>query len=138
MTLLTVERSGRSGGRNLPVARDGLKGTVVSAEWDVESHDGLASLDEVEVLLLNAGLTSGFVVEELDLLEETGFVVLVELGAEFGTGGEGSHGDYRSEKNETRLGTGIVGGRGAVTYGCAGVRSWGGFAKVFASGSVFM
>ena len=79
--------------RNLPVTRDGLKGTVVSAQWDVESNDGLASLDEVEVLLLNAGLTSGFVVEELDLLEETGFVVLIELGAELGLSGEGSHGD---------------------------------------------
>lgn len=90
---LTVERTGLRGVRNLPVTRDGLKGTVVSAQWDVESNDGLASLDEVEVLLLNAGLTSGFVVEELDLLEETGFVVLIELGAELGLSGEGSHGD---------------------------------------------
>lgn len=64
------------------VTRDGLKGAIVSAEWDVESHDGLAGLDKVEVLLFDASLTSGFVVEELDLLEETGFVVLVELGSE--------------------------------------------------------
>ena len=59
--ILTVERSGLRGVRNLPVTRDSLKGTVVSAEWDVESNDGLARLDEVQVLLLDAGLTSGFV-----------------------------------------------------------------------------
>ena len=73
----------------LPVTRDGLKGSIVSAEWDVESHDGLAGLDKVEVLLFDASLAGGFVVEELDLLEETGFVVLVELGAElFALSGE--------------------------------------------------
>ena len=78
---------------NLPVARHSLELAIISAEGNVEPNDGLASLDEVEVLLLNAGLTSGFVVEELDLLEETGFVVLIELGAELGLSGEGSHGD---------------------------------------------
>ena len=72
----------------LPVTSDGLKSAVVSAEWDVESHDGLASLDKVEVLLFNAGRGSGLVVEKFDLLEETGFVVLVDLGAEFGRNGE--------------------------------------------------
>lgn len=32
---------------DLPVTRDGLESTVVSAQWDVESHDSLASLDEI-------------------------------------------------------------------------------------------
>ena len=73
---------------DLPVTRDGLESTVVSAQWDVESHDSLASLDEVQVLLLDAGLSGGFVVEELDLLEETGLVVLIELRAEFWLGSE--------------------------------------------------
>ena len=73
---------------DLPVTRDSLEGTVVSAQWDVESHDSLASLDEVQVLLLDAGLSGGFVVEELDLLEETGLVVLIELRAEFWLGSE--------------------------------------------------
>ena len=73
---------------DLPVTRDSLESTVVSAQWDVESHDSLASLDEVQVLLLDAGLSGGFVVEELDLLEETGLVVLIELGAELSLGGE--------------------------------------------------
>ena len=72
---------------DLPVTRDSLEGTVVSAQWDVESHDSLASLDEVQVLLLDAGLSGGFVVEELDLLEETRLVVLIELGAELLTCG---------------------------------------------------
>ena len=32
------------------VTRDGLKGIVVSAKWDVESNDGLASQDGVSLL----------------------------------------------------------------------------------------
>jgi len=74
------------------VAGDGLEVTVVSSEGNVESHDSLASLDEVEVLLVDAGLLSGFVVEELDLLEETRLTVLVSLGAELGSGSEASSG----------------------------------------------
>lgn len=73
----------------LPVASDGLEGTVVTSEWDVESHDGLASSDEVEVLGFNTGLGGSLGVEHLDLLEETGFVVLVELGSEVGLGSGG-------------------------------------------------
>ena len=73
---------GQRANQILPVASDGLKGAVVSAERDVESDDGLASLDQVEVLLLNAGLLGGIVEEKLDLLEETRLVVLVKLGAE--------------------------------------------------------
>jgi hypothetical protein len=38
-------------------------------------------LDQVEVLGGNTGLAGSFVVEELDLLEETGFAVLIETGA---------------------------------------------------------
>lgn len=73
--------------RDLPVAGDGLEVTVVSAEGDVESDDGLAGLDQVKVLGFNASLVSGFVVEELDLLEETRLLVLVELGSEVLCGG---------------------------------------------------
>ena len=73
---------------DLPVARDGLERTVVSTQWDVESHDSLASLDQVKVLLVNSRLSGGLVVDELDLLEETGLVVLVELGTEICLGGE--------------------------------------------------
>jgi len=64
------------------VASDGLEGSVVSAEGNVESDNGLAGLDEVEELGVDAGLGSGLVEEELDLLEETGLLELVELGAE--------------------------------------------------------
>ena len=68
---------------DLPVTRDSLKSAVVSAQWDVESHDSLASLDEVQVLLLDASLGGSFVVKELDLLKETRLVVSIELGAKF-------------------------------------------------------
>ena len=76
------------------VAGDGLEGAIISTEWDVESYDSLASLNEVEVLLTDASLLSGFVVEKLDLLEETRLTELVELGSELGGGGElgSSHG----------------------------------------------
>jgi molybdopterin/thiamine biosynthesis adenylyltransferase len=75
-------------GRCLPVASDGLEVTVISSERDVESDDSLARLDEVEVLGVDAGGLGSVVVEELDLLEETRLVVLVDLGAEFLGGGE--------------------------------------------------
>ena len=70
------------GGMLSSVAGNGLKGAVVSAEGDVESDDGLASLDQVKLLLINASFSSGFVEEELDLFEETGFTVFIELGSE--------------------------------------------------------
>ena len=66
---------------DLPVTRDSLKSTVVSTQWNVESHDSLAGLDEVQVLLLDASLGGSFVVKELDLLKETRLVVGIELGA---------------------------------------------------------
>ena len=75
-------------GRCLPVASDGLEVTVISSERDVESDDSLARLDEVEVLGVDAGGLGSVVVEELDLLEETRLVVLVDLGAEFLGGSE--------------------------------------------------
>ena len=84
----------------LPVTRDGLKGFIVSAEWDVESHDGLAGLDEVEVLIFDARLLGGVVEEKLDLLEETRLVVLVELGTELGRGGEGTGRRYTNQRRE--------------------------------------
>ena len=58
-------------------------GSEQQQEGDVESDQVLARLDKVEVLLIDAGLGGGRVEEELDLLEETGLVVLVELGSEF-------------------------------------------------------
>lgn len=74
----------------LPVASDGLEGAVVSTERDVESDDGLAGLDKVKVFLGDASLGGSTVVEELDLLEETRLVVLVEFGAKSGLGSEGT------------------------------------------------
>jgi hypothetical protein len=66
----------------LPVASDGLDGTVIASQGDVESNDSVASLDQVEVLLWNVSFGSSAIEEELDLLEETGLLELVELGAE--------------------------------------------------------
>ncbi len=75
-------------GKNLPVASDSLEVTVVSSERDVESDDSLAGSDEFQVLRVNASGDGGVVVEELDLLEETRFGVLIELGAKLGAGSE--------------------------------------------------
>lgn len=74
----------RSGNLNLsmcalPVACDGVDAAVVSAERNVESNDSVAGLDELEVLLRHAGLGSGAVEEELDLLKEPRLLVSVEL-----------------------------------------------------------
>ena len=66
----------------LPVACDGVDAAVVPAEWDVESNDSVAGLDEREVLLRDAGLGSSAVEEELDLLKEPWFLVVVELRTE--------------------------------------------------------
>ncbi len=66
--------------KNLPVASDSLEVTIVSSERDVESDDSLASSDEFQVLCVNASGGGGVVVEEFDLLEETRFGVLIELG----------------------------------------------------------
>lgn len=63
---------------NLPVAGHHFQLAVVSTEWDVESDDSLACLDEVEPLWVNAGLAGTRVVEHLDLLKETGFTVLID------------------------------------------------------------
>ena len=65
----------------LPVAGDLLKRAVVSAQRDVEPNHGLAGIDQIEVLLLDASQPGCFIVEEFDLLEETRFVVFVELWA---------------------------------------------------------
>jgi len=70
------------------VASDGLKVSVVSTEGDVEPDDSLASLDHVEVLLLKASHLGGLVVEKLDLLEETGLLVGVDLRSELLCGAE--------------------------------------------------
>jgi len=74
------------------VTSHSLKVSVVSAERDVEPDDGLASLDEVEVLLINASHNGSLVVEELDLLKETRLEVLVELRSKLGKHGHGANG----------------------------------------------
>jgi len=69
---------------SLPVASDGLNGAIVTAKRNVESNDSVASLDQVQILLRNISLGGCAVKEELDLLEESGFLEVVELGAEVG------------------------------------------------------
>jgi hypothetical protein len=81
----------------LPVASDGLDGTVIASQGDVESNDSVASLDQVEVLLWNVSFGSSAIEEELDLLEETGLLELVELGAEvLGVDSRGNFGESSS------------------------------------------
>ena len=69
---------------SLPVASDGLNGAIVTAKRNVESNDSVASLDQVQILLRNISLGGCAVKEELDLLEESGFLEGVKLGAEVG------------------------------------------------------
>jgi len=71
----------------LPIARDGLETAVVASQGDVEPDNGLACLDEVEILLGDAGLGGSLSVEKLDLLEETGLTILIETGAVLGARG---------------------------------------------------
>jgi hypothetical protein len=66
----------------IPVASDGLDSTIVAAEGNIESNDGVASLNQAQVLLGNVSLGGGAVEEELDLLEEAGLFELVELRTE--------------------------------------------------------
>ena len=84
-TALNGELMGRVLGS---VASDSLEVTVVSSERNVESHDGLAGLDEVQVFVADTSHLGCVVVKELDLLEETRLVVLIDLGSELGTSGE--------------------------------------------------
>ena len=67
----------------LPVAGDGVHGSVVSLEGDVESNDTVASLDESQVVLRDASLSCSSLVEHLDLFQESWLLVLVQLGPEF-------------------------------------------------------
>ena len=117
---------------NLPVAGDGLEVTVVSAEGDVESDDGLAGLDEVEVLLIDASLVGGVVVEELDLLKETRLTMIIELRAELCLGSEGARlSNYAWQRRDRRVRTlleQMVGGRAYQD----GRGSWERSVKVFA------
>jgi len=53
------------------VADDVLHGAVVSADWDGKTDNVVAHLDDIEVILGNAGLGSGTVKEQLNILEET-------------------------------------------------------------------
>lgn len=67
---------------SLPVASDGVNGAIVTTKGNIESNDSVASLDEVQILLRNISLGGCAVKEELDLLEESWFLELVELWAE--------------------------------------------------------
>lgn len=69
---------------SLPVASDGLNGAVVTTKRNVESNDSVASLDQVQILLRNISLGGCTVKEELDLLEESGFLEVVKLWTEVG------------------------------------------------------
>ena len=77
------------GARHLPVASNGLQGTIISSQGDVESDEVLAGLDVVEFLGRDASLLGCFVVEKFDLLQETRFSVGVKLWAELGGGSRG-------------------------------------------------
>ena len=86
--------------RNLPVTSHSLKVSVVSAERDVEPDDGLASSDQREVLLIDASHVGGLVIEQLDLLEETGLLVGVDLRSELLCGAErAAHGYYKEKRD---------------------------------------
>ena len=69
---------------SLPVASDSINGAVVTTKRNVESNDSVASLDQVQILLRNISLRGCAVKEELDLLEESGFLEVVKLWAEVG------------------------------------------------------
>ena len=61
----------------LPVASDGSEGTVVHAQWDIKSNDGLTSSNHLEVLRVDAGLLGGIIEVHLNLFEEATLTVLV-------------------------------------------------------------
>ena len=76
---------------HLPVASHHFEFAVVSSEGDVESHDGLAGLDEVQPLGVDSRLRGAGLEEHLHLLEEARLAVGVQslvLGGR--SGGEGS------------------------------------------------
>ena len=62
-----------------PVARDGPDRTVVHAKWDVESHDGFATFDVIINVLRDLSLTRCTTQEQLNLLQEAGLSILVEV-----------------------------------------------------------
>ena len=75
-----------------------VKFCIVSAERDVESDDGVASLDHLEVLWVESSLLGSRREEQFDLLEETRLPVLIHLWAELRLSGEGTlccWSDYR-------------------------------------------
>ena len=60
------------GARHLPVASNGLQGTIISSQGDVESDEVLAGLDVVEFLGRDASLFGCFVVESLTCSRKRG------------------------------------------------------------------
>ena len=65
--------------RYSPVARDGPDGTVVHTKWNVESHDGFATLDVIINVLRDLSLTRCTTQEQLNLLQEAGLSIIVEV-----------------------------------------------------------
>ena len=63
------------------VAGDSVEVAVVATEWDVEPDDGVASLDHLQVLGVNASFGGSRVVEKLDLFEEARLIVFVVVGS---------------------------------------------------------
>ena len=76
---------------SLPVACNGLESAVIPAQWDIEPDNGLASLDKVQVLFINASHVGCFIVEKLDLLKETRLLVHIHFGSKLLSGEETAH-----------------------------------------------
>jgi hypothetical protein len=88
----------------LPIASDSLETSVVASKRNVEPDNTLACLDEVKILLGNAGLGGSLSVEKLDLLEETGLTMLIETGTVFvSRGGRREAGLYLSKMINGRV-----------------------------------
>ena len=66
----------------LPVAANNFESSVVSAQGDVEPDKRLTRLNQFEVGLIDSSLRCSVVEEELHLFQETGLIILIELGSE--------------------------------------------------------
>ena len=62
----------------LPVAGHNFQLAIVSSEWDVESDNSLACHNQVQPLLVNAGLGGTGLIEKLDLLKEAWLTVCIK------------------------------------------------------------
>ena len=64
------------------VASDGAEGAIVHTEWDIETNNCLARLNQVQVLLVDASFCSCVVEVEFDLFEEARLTVFIETGSD--------------------------------------------------------